>query len=170
MDSNGARSLSSDQTARNDPPMPLSRSSPILRPCRATVAFAARHSTCRGVPGAWRFSCLGPRAVVLAAVVALIASGVRLPAAGFIGVSVKHTDEPVSGTPRHEAPVEDAEEQEEAEKESQTPGSDACFMDARGGPALAIEAGGFLRAATRAPGSCRTPRGIPTIRGPPRDC
>jgi len=146
------------------------RPSLILRPSRATVAVAPRHGTCRCVPGAWRFSCLGPRAVVLAAVAALIASGVRLPAADFIGVSVKHTDEPVSGAPRHEAPIEDAEEQEEAEKERETSGSDACFMDALGGPALEMEAGGFLRAAARAPGSCRTPRGIPTIRGPPRDC
>ena len=173
MDWNEARSLSSDQRVRNDPPMPPFRSSPIVRPCRAMAAFAPRDGNRPGVPSARClrcFSSLGSRAVVLVAIVALIASGVRLPAADFIGVSVSHTDEPVSGAPRHEAPVEDAEEQEEAEKERETTGSDACFMVARGGPSLEIEAGGFLHAAARAPGSCRMPRGILTIRGPPCAC
>jgi len=168
---NEARSLSSDQRVRNVPPMRPFRSSLIVRPCRAMAVFAPRPGTRPSVPSdrcLWCFSCLGSRAVVLVAVVALIASGVRLPAADFIGVSVRHTDEPVSGAPRHEAPVEDAEEQEEAEKEHETTGSGACFMVARGGPSLEIEAGGFLHAAARAPGSCRMPRGILTIRGPPR--
>ena len=168
-----ARGLSSDQRVRNDPPMPSFRPSLILRPCRAMAAFAPRHGTRPGGSSASClscFSCLGSRAVVLAVVVALIASGVRLPAADFIGVSVRHTDQPVSGAPRHEAPVEDAEEQEEAEKEHETTGSGACCMVARGGPSLEIEAGGFLHAAARSPGSCRMPRGILTIRGPPRAC
>ena len=167
---NEARSLSSDQRARNDPPMPPFRPSLILRPRRAMAACAPRHGTRPGGPSARCFSSLGSRAVVLAAVVALIASGVRLPAADFIGVSVRHTDEPVSGAPRHGAPAGDAEELEEAEKERETTGSDACCMVARGGPSLEMEAGGFLHAAARAPGSCRMPRGVLTIRGPPRAC
>lgn len=158
--------------------MPSSRTSSNRQLCRLS-AFPASHGSRASVPRVRRSAHVVPRpdvgrffdlprpTVVLAAVVALIASGVRLPAADFIGISIRHGDEPVSGAPRHEGPAEDAEEKEEAEKERETAESEACFLVARVGPSLEFESGGFLRVAARAPGSSGMSRGTPSIRGPP---